>query len=254
MTEPTPNIRISHTQSCGFVTPEKPSASAATIRPSHSGTSNGDKSTTKQTTPLTQLSESTHQSVLLPDDHSMSSFSSDGHPRRNLALCFWTQRGKEVIDSGPAFERMDDNAEPKRVRLFRRRSKNQKKKDKSSSISKDSRLTSSQRAHQAMIMDQCLANAESEADDLRIRLHSITRYYDNIVISLQQSAGSNNTEYEADMINQLSFLDREKRAVMDDLREKDAVIARHQRAIAELVGDPKDCSKEASAQERVLFV
>ena len=120
-------------------------------------------STPKRATPSTQVSESTRQSILFPDDHSMSSFSSDGHPRRNLALCFWTQRGKEVVDGGPAFERMDDNVEPKRVSLFRRRSR-KKEKNKPTSTPADVRMVSSQRAQQAMRLNQSLADAEREAD------------------------------------------------------------------------------------------
>jgi len=234
ITEPTSNVspkRISEPNA--FSTPEKPSDGAVSIRPSQSETNKQDNP--RQATPSTQVSGGTTQSAHFPDDHSISSFSSDGYPRRNLALCFWAQRGKETVDKGPAFERMDNDIEPKRVSLFRRRQK--KSKDKSPSNQKEARLKSSHRA-KAIKLNEALAETDREADELRTRLHSITRYYDNIVVSLQQNAGSNNsgnTEYEADMINQLSFLDREKRAVMTELRQKDALIAKHKREITQLV-------------------
>lgn len=193
-------------------------------------------------------------SARFPDDHSVGSFSSDGYPRRNLALCFWTQRAKETVDKGPAFERMDEDIEPRRMSMFRRRSKHgkkEKKKDKSSSHQKDARTKSSQRGRAAKL-NQSLAEADRDADELRTRLHSITRYYDNIAATLQQNAGSNNTEYEADMINQLSFLDREKRAVMSELRQRDAIIASYQREIAQLAGNAKDGHNEIPEPKSAL--
>mmetsp|Transcript_7237 Transcript_7237/g.13333 ORF Transcript_7237/g.13333 Transcript_7237/m.13333 type:complete len:291 (-) Transcript_7237:1345-2217(-) len=238
----------------GFATPKKTSSSVISVQTSYSGPNIGERpSSAKRATPSTQVSENTHQSVLFPDEHSMSSFSSDGHPRRNLALCFWTQRGKEVVDGGPAFERMDDNVEPKRVSLFRRRSRKKEKK-KSSYTPADTRLTSSQRAQQAMPQNQSLADAEREADALRTRLHSVTRYYDNVVVSLQQNTGSNNAEYEADMINQLSFLDREKRAIMTELREKDAMIATHQKAITQLMCITRPSNQAKKGRDQAQFV
>ena len=224
-----------------FATPEKASVGTVSIGPNHSGSNNDNRP--QQATPSTQVSEATAKSRRFDDDHSISSFSSDGHPRRNLALCFWTQRGKETLDDGPAFERMDDLEEPRRAPLFRRRKKTHRKDKDKSSKRKDSQSKTSEQA-KALKLNQRLAQADREADELRTRLHSITRYYDNIVISLQQNAGSNNTEYEADMINQLSFLDREKRAVMNELRDKDTLIAKYQREITQLVGQSSNSIPE----------
>jgi hypothetical protein len=105
-----------------------------------------------------------------------------------------------------------------------------------------------------MPQNQSLADAEREADALRTRLHSVTRYYDNVVVSLQQNTGSNNAEYEADMINQLSFLDREKRAIMTELREKDAMIATHQKAIKQLMCITRPSNQAKKGRDRALFV
>lgn len=242
VTEPTTNVHQTTKEASAFVTPEKTNATAITIRQAQFDAGSDEKQ--YQETPLTHVTEATSQSTRFLDDQSIcTSFSSDGYPRRNLALCFWTQRGKETVGKGPAFERMEDDVEPKRTSLFRKRQKNQKKKTRDKPSSKPShthtRMSSSQRA-KAVKLNQSLAEASREAGELRSRLHSITKYYDNIVISLQQNAGSNNTEYEADMINQLSFLDREKRAVSTELRQKDNLMALYQRKLALLEEDSEN--------------
>ena len=243
-----------------FATPKKSSDHAVSARPRRSEFSkNGN---TDRATPSTQESGATQQSELFHDDHSVSSFSSDGHPRRrcseprNLALCFWTQRGKETVDKGPAFERMMDDSAPRRAPMLGRRQKKQKKaKDKPLST-REGKRSKIPKLAKVTKLNQSLAEADREADELRTRLHSITRYYDTIVVSLQQNAGSRNTdnaEFEADMINQLSFLDREKRAVIAELRQKDALVTKHQKEITKVGISSKDGRNGIPIQERASF-
>lgn len=217
-----------------FATPEKSS------HPAMLAATSVDIEQRREATPSTQVTEETSESARFLDDQSIaSSFSSDGYPRRNLALCFLSQRGKEKVEKGPAFERLDDDIEKKRAPLFRRR---QKKKAKEKSTIKQSagRLTSSQRAQVVNKLNQNIAANDREAAELRTRLHSITRYYDNTVASLQQNADSNNAEYEADMINQLSFLDREKKTVLADLHKKEKLALAYKANLAKLAGYKED--------------
>lgn len=220
-----------------FATPEKSSATAFSAhhrRRMLSKTDNPD-----QATPSTQKTVPTQQSAVFTDDRSISSFSSDGHPRRrcpeprNLVLCFLNQRSKE------------------------RRQKNRKKpRDKLPSNRKVGGHVESSELTKAAKLNRSLATADREADELRFRLHSITRYYDNIVMSLHQNASSNktvNTEVEVDMTNHLSFLDREKRTVMAELRQKDDLVAKLQQEITQLVRSSKDDRNGFPVQDSTLF-
>jgi hypothetical protein len=102
-------------------------------------------------------------------------------------------------------------------------------------------------------LNERLAEARRDAEDLRARISSATRYYDNIVRSLQHNAGSSKSgksAFENDMINQMSTLDREKRATMTKLREKGALIAFLQKEVAGLLGNVHDHNENLPLQEQ----
>jgi chromosome segregation ATPase len=236
-----------------FATPDKASPHMESTE-MNDGAHHHDLSETEEEDKQNQETPSTCISgwALFPDDSSTSSVSVKSAPKKNLALCFWAQRNREVVDQGPAFERMDDD-QPRR--LFRRRSKNRKNKNKgklSPTNGKAAKANSSQRA-QIVKLNERLAEASHDAEELRARISSATRYYDNIVRSLQQNAGSSKSgrsAFETDMINQLSALDREKRATMTKLREKGALIVFLQKEVAGLLGNLRDDNEPLPLQER----
>jgi peptidoglycan hydrolase CwlO-like protein len=190
--------------------------------------------------------------ALFPDDSSTSSVSMKSAPRKNLALCFWAQQNREVIDKGPAFETVD-NGQPRR--LFRGWSTNRKIKSKVKLFppsGKAAKANSSQRA-QIVKLNERLVQASRDAEQLRAQISSATRYYDNIVRSLQQNAGSSKSgrsAFKTDMINKLSTLDREKQATITKLREKEALIAFLQTEVAALQGSLRGGNENLPLQER----
>lgn len=240
-------------QTSAFATPNKTSHHHRALTRKDDGARQCNPSETEaednqnQETPSTCVSEH----AMFPDDSFTSSASMESAPRRNLALCFWVQRNRQVVDEGPAFERMDDD-QPGRALLFHRRSKNRKKKNKGN-LSLGSEKEDKSRSAHIVKLNKRLAEASRDAEKLRARISSMTRYYDNVVRSLQQNARtskSGNKEFETDMINHLSMLDHEKREAMSKLRQKGVLIANLQKEMAGLLGNLRDVNEGLPVQER----
>ena len=237
-------------QTSALATPDKTSHRHRTDDSAHqrnpSETKAGDKQ--NQETPSTCVSDG----AMFPDDSFTSSASMESTPRRNLALCFWVQRNRQVVDEGPAFERMEDDQRG-RVFLFHRRLKNRKKKNTDRlppSVDKDDKSRS---AHLVKLKKR-LAEASRDAEDLRARISSLTRYYDNVVRSVQQNNGtskSGNREFGTDTINHLSILDREKRKAISKLRQNGVLIAILQKEMTELQGNVRSVNDGLPVQQRL---
>ena len=215
-------------------------------------------------TPSTQDTDSTSRSPLFPDSHSTSRVKQDIAPRRrcaearNLALCFWSHRNRDVHGKGPAFERMDDSQfpdeSPKPSPLLRRRFKKGKKQQEKPPSGRQGIDHVSVQQEKLVKLNERLVETSRDADELRNRLHIVAKRYNTIISLLQQNDGTPNyggSESQTDMIKQLSTLDREKREASAKILEKHTLIAKLQKEMAELLANLRDCSGSLPVQERV---